>query len=391
MITRRFGKTNLNMPVLTMGGMRFQKSWQDARPEDIEAAEQENVKNILHHALANGINHIETARGYGSSEFQLGKCLVDIPREKYILQTKVGPEASEEAFKKNFELSMELLGVSHVELLSMHGVNDEETLSNSLKYCLPLLRKYQEQGVVKNIGFSTHGPRDVINKAIDTDEFSYVNLHYYYIDQSKHSCVENATKRDMGVFIISPNDKGGMLYKPTPSLCATTKPFSPMEFNNLFCLLDQRVHTLSIGASKPEDFDHHLQSLELLDSQKERFEEVKAKVDAVLENALSKETRDHIDTLYENPYTNAEEINIHVISRLWALQKAFEMQEYGKMRYNLLGNGGHWFPGQQLDIDKRDKVLEFLKKDPFKDVIMNCLEESIDLFKGEDKKRLSES
>ena len=69
---RRFGRTNIDMPVLSLGGMRFQKSWQQLEFNDISREEQNKVIKILELADSYGLNHIETARHYGTSELQLG-------------------------------------------------------------------------------------------------------------------------------------------------------------------------------------------------------------------------------------------------------------------------------------------------------------------------------
>ena len=69
----------------------------------------------------------------------------------------------------------------------------------------------------------------------------------------------------MGVFIISPTDKGGRLYAPSDKLRELTAPLSPMAFNDLWCLTNLDVHTLSLGAAVPSDFDAHVEALELLD------------------------------------------------------------------------------------------------------------------------------
>ena len=53
---------------------------------------QANLEATIHRALELGINHIETARGYGTSEMQLGRVLPKLPRDKIIVQTKVAPE-----------------------------------------------------------------------------------------------------------------------------------------------------------------------------------------------------------------------------------------------------------------------------------------------------------
>ena len=63
---RRFGRTELQMPVISCGGMRYQFKWQDVPPQDIPVENQDNLEATIHRAVALGISHIETARGYGS-------------------------------------------------------------------------------------------------------------------------------------------------------------------------------------------------------------------------------------------------------------------------------------------------------------------------------------
>ncbi len=99
---RRFGRTEVAMPVSSCGGMRYQFTWQDVAPADIPADNQANLEATIHRALELGINHIETARGYGSSEMQLGAVLPKLPREKIIVQTKVSPQADAKEFLRDF-------------------------------------------------------------------------------------------------------------------------------------------------------------------------------------------------------------------------------------------------------------------------------------------------
>jgi uncharacterized protein len=72
---RRFGRTELQMPVFSCGGMRYQFKWQDVDPHEIPSENQKNLEDTIRRAVSRGINHIETARGYGSSEMQLGYVL----------------------------------------------------------------------------------------------------------------------------------------------------------------------------------------------------------------------------------------------------------------------------------------------------------------------------
>src|SRR5271157_5065545 len=106
---RRFGRTELAMPVSSCGGMRYQYKWQDVPAAEIPADSQANLEATIHRAVELGINHIETARGYGTSEMQLGRVLPQLPRGKIIVQTKVAPQADAGEFLKIFERSMNYL------------------------------------------------------------------------------------------------------------------------------------------------------------------------------------------------------------------------------------------------------------------------------------------
>lgn len=130
---RRFGKTEYKMPVLSCGGMRYQQSWKTDDP--VSGESQQNLEACILRAYELGITHIETARGYGTSEYQLGKILPRLPRESLLIQTKVGPMDSVEKFVATFEKSMSLLGVDYLDIFSFHGINDEETLQWTLN-CL---------------------------------------------------------------------------------------------------------------------------------------------------------------------------------------------------------------------------------------------------------------
>ena len=70
---RRFGRTNIQMPVFSCGGMRYQYKWHDRLAEEIPAENQANVEAIVARALELGINHFETARVYGSIPGSLPK------------------------------------------------------------------------------------------------------------------------------------------------------------------------------------------------------------------------------------------------------------------------------------------------------------------------------
>ncbi len=384
---RRFGQTEIQMPVISCGGMRFQQGWNDQDP--VSEASQRTVESCVRRALELGIYHIETARGYGTSEYQLGKILPQIPREQLVVQTKVGPEKNVKKFVANFEKSMGLLGLEYVDLLAMHGVNDAESMEAALA-CLDQAFKWKRAGRIRHLGFSTHGPTDIIVEAIRTGAFEYVNLHWFYINQDNWPAIVEATRRDMGVFIISPNDKGGLLYKPSPKLSELCAPLHPMVFNGLFCLSHPEVHTLSCGVSTAADFDAHLATVELLDQAGEVIAPILARLEAAMEEAVGREWVETWQRGLPEWHETPGGINIPVILRLRNLALAFDMVEYGKMRYNLLGNGGAWFPGNTAEQVASLDLTACLRHSPYAKRIPAYLAETHALLQGEAVHRLQE-
>jgi uncharacterized protein len=392
MLYRRFGRTEIQMPVLSCGGMRYQFKWQDVPPDQVPADCQNNLEATIRHAIEVGINHIETARGYGSSEMQLGQILPTFPRQQLTVQTKVSPTSDAKEFRKTFEQSLAYLKLDYVDLLGIHGINNEALLNDTVKAkgCLEVAQQLQAEGKVRFIGFSTHGPTALIQKAIATNAFDYINLHWYYIFQNNWPAILDAQRHDMGVFIISPSDKGGKLYSPPQKLVDLCAPLSPIVFNDLFCLSHPQVHTLSIGASKPSDFDEHLKALDLLDHADEVLPTILARLE---EAAISTLGKDWHQTWHQGlPSYEATPggVNIPAILWLWNLANAFGLEDYAKMRYNLLGNGGHWFAGQQAtQIDALDLQPSLLSS-PNAAQIPGILQSAHERFGSESVKRLSQ-
>ncbi|MEH2359385.1 aldo/keto reductase [Nostoc sp.] len=393
MLYRRFGRTELEMPVFSCGGMRYQFKWQDVPNNQIPADNQANLEATIRKAVEVGINHIETARGYGTSEMQLGRILPKFPREKLIVQTKINPQADAKEFRNTFEKSLKNLQLDYVDLLGLHGINHAESLDYSIRPggCLEVAQQLQAEGKVRFVGFSTHGSTDMIVQTINTNQFDYVNLHWYYINQWNWAAIEAAKRHDMGVFIISPSNKGGLLYEPPQKLVNLCAPLSPMVFNDLFCLSHQEVHTLSLGAAKPEDFDEHLKTLELVDHASSILPPILARLEseaiATLGEDWVKSWQTNLPTFDQTP----GEVNIPVILWLRNLAIAYDLVNYGKMRYNLLGNADHWFPGNKADRLDELNLRQCLAGNPHADKIPQLLEQAHQMLAGAEVKRLSQS
>lgn len=389
----RFGKTELQMPVISCGGMRYQHKWDDIPWDEVPNEGQENLEQTISRALELGINHIETARGYGSSEMQLGFALQNFDRQSIILQTKVAPEKDPQDFRKTFEKSMKYLQQDYVDLLSLHGLNNRELMDDALKPggCLDEAYKLKAEGRAKHIGFSTHASNAEIVETIERGDFEYVNLHWYLIAQLNGPAIEAAAKKDMGVFIISPNDKGGRLYNPPEKLKDLCQPLEPMAFNDLFCWANPHVHTISCGAARPSDFDTHVDALEHYDRASET-------ISPILDNIYREVARtcgaDWLETWHVGlpEWSDVPEgINVKDTVRLWTWAKAVDLIDFGKWRYNMLGSSSHWFPGKIVQNYDENAMRAALRNSPHVERILEILEEVRTLFADAPVKRLSQS
>lgn len=340
---RRFGKTGRDVSVITLGGMRYLHGWEDPR-EQVPGDMLEQCARITRLALDAGINHIETAHGYGKSEHCYGRALNEIlkvPRDRYHLMTKGAPQTADEA-RALVEQQLRALKVDTIDLYAWHGMNNADLCRLAIARGGPVeaLLRLKEEGVIGDVGFSTHGPVEVICDGIASGLFSFVNLHYYYFYPRNLAAVQLAAARDMGVFVISPNDKGGNLFNPPPLLRDLCAPLTPIQWNARWCLRLPQVHTLSFGMTEPAHVDEMRgvcpASIPLTPSE--------------LRTQIALDARLAVDPVsawegweYRDDPSG---INIPEVLRFRRLWKCYDMKDFGVYRYNMLQSKGHWFPGE---------------------------------------------
>jgi predicted aldo/keto reductase-like oxidoreductase len=364
--------------------MRFQQSWSE-RGQPIRDDAQEGLAATVGRAMQIGVTHIETARGYGTSERQLGMLMPGLDRQRLILQTKVAPTADPRRFEGHVRESLERLRTGYVDLLALHGVNTYEKLYWSLRPggCLEVARRLQDEGLVRHVGFSTHGSLDLILEAIEHPVgFDYINLHWYLIFQRNWPAIEAAARRDMGVFIISPSDKGGRLYDPSPRTAELTAPFHPLVFNALFCLSRPQVHTLSIGAASPSDFDLALSALDHVDDAAEVIAEPLARMHAAMDDAIGVGAWERIGQGIPSWDHTPGLVNIEMVVLLRAVMLGWGMEGFARWRYGMLGNEADWLPGMDARDAAGHDFTRALKRAPLRDDIIEWLGDAHALLAG---------
>jgi len=350
---RRFGKTNLALSVITLGGMRYEHGWESPRSE-LPRRSVEQCRQMVQASLAAGINHIETAYGYVKSETLYGKVLneeLGLPRNSYFLMTKGSPETADET-KRLVEQQLRALGVDYLDLYAWHGINTPRRYRAALHAGGPVevLKRLQEQGVIRNVGFSTHGSYGLICESIGTGLFEFVNLHYYYFFQRNWGAVQLAAAKDMGVFVISPNDKGGRLFDPPRLLRELTAPLTPIQFNARFCLRTPHVHTLSFGMTEPSHVEEMRGILPTSVPLSRQDQAALQRLDA----------RIAIDPFaaYDGYELEGDPsgINIPELLRLRRLLKCYDMEGFGRYRYNMARPGDEWYGGEFATSERLDQV-----------------------------------
>ncbi|MGL5833412.1 MAG: aldo/keto reductase [Waterburya sp.] len=370
---RRFGKTELNLSLFSLGTMRCLDN-------------RQTYLQTIKEAIAFGINHLETASSYGQSETYLGQALQDlrVPRQEIYLTTKLTPTANPRQMSQWLDESLARLQTDYLDCLAIHGINTWEHLEwvTQPDGCLEAIKTAMAQGKIRHLGFSTHGSLELILAAIQTDIFEFINLHYYYFWQRNHPAIALAAQKDMGIFIISPGDKGGKLYTPPEKLVELCAPVTPLELNYRFLLSDQRITTLSLGAANPAELITSLQVADadypLTIQEQENFAQLEQQLTASLGSDLCRQC----DRCLPCP----EEINIPEILRLRNLTVAYEMKEYGRYRYGMLENAGHWFPGRKGN--RCTDCGDCLPRCPEHLAIPNLLRDTHQRLKGKERRRL---
>ena len=328
-----------------------------------------------------GGNHFETARAYGSSEFQVVDALCylmekgEVKREDFIIQTKIPPKATNAEFEKAFNLSYEhMKRLKYIDLFSMHGVSKASEIERC-KMHVELTDKWKAEGKIKHVGFSTHGTPDVIRKIIETNIFEYVNIHCTYFGSyhasglndnnggyGNYANVKLAKEKDMGVLIISPFDKGGKLYRPTPAVVDSVgEVLSPIEFQSLYCWAEIDADTITIGIARESDFDEAVSAARKF-LEKPMLEEMKAakgRLDARWQDVLGSGA----STVYNGIPSHHDKIcqGVAFGHCVWLnnLVKVFGMTEFASDRYgNIKSAAKKW-------DEKKDFQFNFDKWNPF--------------------------
>ncbi len=163
---RKLGKNNLMASVLCLGaGSRF------TGDDFIPAHEREEY---LRYAISQGVNYIDTAINYGPSEKILGEIFNSDEWSRLVLSSKTNSSTYDDVMR-DFETSTKSLKRDNLDAYLLHNGGLSDNIEDNRQPFTALL-ELREQGLVGNIGFSTHGAVSLQNTVKLVEEFDLDHL-----------------------------------------------------------------------------------------------------------------------------------------------------------------------------------------------------------------------
>jgi aryl-alcohol dehydrogenase-like predicted oxidoreductase len=200
---RAFGRTGYRSTLITLGAAVFM--------HPISFIEEESFVRFF---IDHGVNHIDVAPSYGDAELRLGRWVKEY-RKNFFLGCKTNKRTKKEA-SEELKRSLTRLQTDHFDLYQLHGLDDPEELKVALGEdgAMSSILEAKQQGLVKNIGITSHNPENIL-KALKAFDFDSVLLPVNYVLRAHAVPTNNyepvlslTTQRNLGVIAMKSMAKG---------------------------------------------------------------------------------------------------------------------------------------------------------------------------------------
>lgn len=220
---RELGKTGLKVPVLSFGASSLGGVF--------HSVEESTAIDAVFTAIDHGLNFIDVSPYYGhyKAETVLGKALKELPRESFILSTKVGRygkdgvntwDYSARRAKESVNESMDRLNVDHIDLINVHDIEFAD-LNQVVEETLPALCELRDQGLVGHVGITDLQLENlvwVIDRVKPGTVETVLNFcHYTLNDDKLLDYLDYFDKRGIGVINASPFSMGLLTQRGVPA------------------------------------------------------------------------------------------------------------------------------------------------------------------------------
>ncbi|MGB9936486.1 MAG: aldo/keto reductase [Methanobacterium sp.] len=223
MLYRTFGKTGEKVSILGFGCMRL-----PVLECDYSKINEPLATQMLHYAIDNGVNYIDTAYPYhgtsaaepGMSEIIVGNALKEGYRDQVYLSTKLPSWLVQKENDLNYFLDEQLkrLQTDRIDFYLLHGLGRGtwDVLKNL--DVLEFLDSAIEEGKIGYAGFSFHDELSIFKEIVDSYNWSFAQIQYNYMDQkfqAGKAGLEYIASKNMGTAIMEPL-RGGCLTNNIP-------------------------------------------------------------------------------------------------------------------------------------------------------------------------------
>jgi len=197
----RLGKTELMVTKVGFGGIPIQRLTEDGAVE------------VVRRCVDLGINFLDTANGYTTSEERIGKA-VKGQRDKLIIATKTGARDRKTA-EEHLDLSLKRLQTDYIDLYQFHGVSTPEHMKIVLEDGLyQMAEEAKKAGKIRHIAATSHS-REIAKELVKTDMFETMMFPFNFItSEPADDLIPLCRQHDVGFIAMKPMG-GGMLENPT--------------------------------------------------------------------------------------------------------------------------------------------------------------------------------
>lgn len=187
---RKLGSTNIELNRVGFGGIPIQR------------ITQEDTNLVINELVNQGINFIDSARGYTISEEYIGNA-IEGKREKFILATKSMSRTYDDMIR-DVNTSLKNFKTQCIDLYQFHNLKPDEyenIFEDNMAY--KALLKCKEEGKIKHIGITSHSI-DTIKKAVNSDKFDTIQFPYNIVEDQADEIFKEANKKGIGVIVMKP-------------------------------------------------------------------------------------------------------------------------------------------------------------------------------------------
>lgn len=236
MLYRQLSKTGIDLSILGYGCMRLPVI--DNKQDKIDYT---TARQLIHHAIGQGINYIDTAYFYhaavfgqrGESEPFLGEALSGGWREKVNLATKLPLFLIKERpqIEGFFKEQLQRLKTDYLDFYLLHALSGESWERMKNLGVREFLDKKKAEGKIRFPAFSFHGKPEDFMRICDEYDWTFAQIQYNYMDidfQAGYKGLKYAADKGIGVVVMEPL-KGGKLARQLPEEITAVFNSSPVK------------------------------------------------------------------------------------------------------------------------------------------------------------------